>query len=232
MAAALRQVVQRYEMELDIRRQFKDLIPDECLAGESSYERQRIIRLWASFIISVNELCKTRRSKIVKKSLRKAVFHSGMENLCRNFSRRQENINVQFRSDEEDHSYRLVLTILSPVPNSCRHSGRWFVAEIPLPEAEAEFVTAVSTTQIVSPIPGLAIAPITEIYPSISTENRRQSSFMNLPFAAAVQLISAPMMPTQTTPVAPSAEVEPQISTVTRQQSDKMNLPVAHEVSG
>jgi hypothetical protein len=78
---AVRQVVKRFELELDPRKEFKGLIPHALLEDESTDERQRIHRLWFQFTESVNMLCKTRQNVLINKHMRKAVFDSGMENL-------------------------------------------------------------------------------------------------------------------------------------------------------
>lgn len=201
MSMAMRHVVKRYEMELDPRKEFKELIPSELLVDESADVRQRIEYLWTKFVSSVNDLCKTRRNMLVNKNIRKTVFHSAMENLCGDFSRRQENIkvkvvkNITRGSTQYRVSYRLVLVRLSAVPTNCRHSGQSFVAEIPQPVAQAELVESPADdnpAQIVSIEPmtpnhaTMPVAPIQEIESPITAVNGQQSNIMDVPIAVDV----------------------------------------------
>lgn len=137
---AVRQVVKRLELELDPRKEFKGCFPHSLLADESTDERQRICRSWAPFVESVNELCKTRRNIMVNKYMRRAVFDSGMTNLCRGFSQRHLNLKVEFKNREHT-SYKLEIVRLSNVPDASLNC-RGCVAEVPqlLVETDAELI--------------------------------------------------------------------------------------------
>lgn len=125
-------------MELEPRKEFKREIPNQLLQEESTEERRRIQRLWMQFTASVNDLCKTRRNILVNKNIRKSVFDSGMENLCKGFSRRHMHVKVEWKN-KHDKAYKLVLVRLSVVPQAILHC-QWFSAEIPQPEVQAELV--------------------------------------------------------------------------------------------
>jgi hypothetical protein len=137
---AVRQVVKRFELELDPRKEFKGLIPYVLLQDESTDERQRIHRLWFQFTESVNILCKTRQNILVNKHMRKAVFDSGMENLCKGFSRRHLHLKVEFINRDHKH-YKLELVRLSNVPEGALNC-QGMTAEIPQPfyEVDAELI--------------------------------------------------------------------------------------------
>lgn len=208
---AVRQVVKRFELELDPRKEFKGLIPDCFLQDESTDARQRIHRMWDQFTESVNNLCKTRRNILMNKYLRKAVFDSGMHNLCRGFSRRHLNVKVEFINHKNKY-YKLELLRLSNVPDTILNC-QWINAEIPqlLYEVDAELIGDEEET-----FPTLPQAA------GISTNAR--SLCHERPVTVTAQIISSTTVETgQTIPVEPDADAPPFAFQVLRIDEDGKN---------
>lgn len=191
---AVRQVVKRHEVELDPRKEFKERIPNSLLFHELPHDRQRIHRLWGQFTISVNALCKTRRNILINKHIRKAVFDSGMERLCKDFSRRNMHVKVEWKN-VSNKFYRLVLIRMSVVPDSCLNR-QWFVAEIPQPVAQAELVAEIPAqatereAEFVTPRSAALMAQIVSLTLTVPTPIHvvpMEDPSKDPPFAFAVQ---------------------------------------------
>lgn len=138
---AVREVVKRYAMAINPSKQFEEQIPSFVLEGEDENIESMIV-LWQSLVTEVNKTFKTKRNVMVTRMARKTLFETALFRLCADFSNRFENIKVEFKVSD-DGRYELELVKLSAIPDTCRHSGQNFVAEIPQREyeAEAELVT-------------------------------------------------------------------------------------------
>lgn len=122
-------------------------IPESFLVHELDIER--IERIWKEFLTSVLKRCKDRLSflRMRNTKLQNFVFRTGLDNLCKEFSRRTEafKLNFEFRRQGKTKDLLLTLTKLTAIPESCRNA-RFCVAEIPPAEerAYAEFVSSVA----------------------------------------------------------------------------------------
>ena len=146
-------MIETYHVPLNPCKEFRLPLPTRFLPDES--HRDRVVEVWNQDVIpKINHLCRARKSGFINRSLKRSVFQSAMDNVCKDFSRRTDNINVEFRQETERDQYHpnrksikysLVFTKLSAVTNNLR-SARYCVAEIPqnpntMPAVEAEFVT-------------------------------------------------------------------------------------------
>ena len=139
---ALRVVVDEFVIGLNPRDDFTATIPAPFLEREP--DRELIVELWENFRSAVNAACRIRRFVLANRHARRAAFTSGMENLCADFSRRTENVKVNFEArPRRDQQYSLRVVKLSDIPESCRNVQQSFVAEIPPREIEvqAQFIS-------------------------------------------------------------------------------------------
>jgi len=141
--SAVREVVNELVIPLDPKhlKDFKTDIPIPFV--ETEPDIAKVLDLWTnSFRPSLNKLWHLRRSAFGNHVQKKAVFKSGVENLCADFSRRTENIKVQIEVIGQGDAYNLKIVKLSIVPESIRNA-RSILAEIPgdfLHEAEAHLL--------------------------------------------------------------------------------------------
>ena len=155
--SGVREVVETFYVPLDTTKDFRLDIPTRFLNEES--HRDRIFDIWRNDVIpAINRLCRARESGFINRALKRSVFQSGMENVCKGFSRETDNINVESRQTEESNQYRpnrktlsysLIFTKLSPVATGLRET-RYCVAEIPenpnnVETVEADFVATTDT---------------------------------------------------------------------------------------
>ena len=151
--SGVREVIETFQVPLDPTKDFRLELPTRFLHDEP--HRERVIQVWNKDVVAtINSLCRARKSGFINRSLKRSVFQSGMENVCKDFSRKTDNIIVQFQQSEETDqhhhhrktvTYSLVLTRLSAVTQHVR-SARACVAEIPVnpltqPAVQAELVT-------------------------------------------------------------------------------------------
>jgi len=137
--SAVREVVNELVIPLDPKhlKDFKTDIPIPFV--ETEPDIAKVLDLWTnSFRPSLNKLWHLRRSAFGNHVQKKAVFKSGVENLCADFSRRTENIKVQIDVIGKGDAYNLKIVKLSIVPENIRNA-RSILAEIPdfVHEAEA-----------------------------------------------------------------------------------------------
>jgi hypothetical protein len=203
--AAIRQVVKRFELELDPQKKFKGIIPHFLLEDESTDERQQIQRTWCQFTESVNDACKTRRNIMVNNDLRKAVFDSGMRNLCRGFSGKHMNLKVEF-INHDDENYKLELVRLSNVPKTALNC-QGMTAEIPeqIYEVYAEPIGDEDETFQTHEAGGVRARTLRQNRPEAPTAQIVSSTTVE-----TTQIISSTAVePIQATPVEPDAECIP-----------------------
>eukprot|EP00977_Amphora_coffeiformis_P022744 scaffold11442_cov177-Amphora_coffeaeformis.AAC.2 len=159
--AAVRQVIDNFEISLDLSKDFAACLPPGFLEDEP--HRERLMDIWNRDVQkAISDLFRTRRNSVLmNRHTKKAVFESAMENICVDFSRRAENVNVHFVpsftvngvSSRRIKTYYLKVTKLSPITDEQRNA-RSCVAEIPLPteEVEAEFVGTVEISGFTEPV--------------------------------------------------------------------------------
>jgi hypothetical protein len=151
--SAVRQVINTYFIPVNPKQDFCATLPSHFLADEPQHAR--IAHIWETTVrTAINLLCRARKSRMIHHSTKRAVFQSGMENVCTDFSRKTEVVKVEFQqraaavpknpyrvnrptNAKVKMTYRLLVTKLSVIPESLRH-----VAEIPgrIPEVVAELV--------------------------------------------------------------------------------------------
>jgi len=165
---AVRVVVDRYVIRLDLNQKtFQQPIPLHFIDREP--DRERLVDLWQNFADGLNKIFRNRRRAALSNGhMRKTVFESAMENICKDFSRRTVNIKVGFAKlsteAKKKKQYVLNLTKLSDIPDNCRHVHESFVAEIPPREQEADAELVGSSGQaVVLPTHGGAIIPTEQI---------------------------------------------------------------------
>ena len=133
--------------------QGKDL-PSSFL--ESEQDAARVELLWEKFTVMVEQLSRNFKSFLSNRSMRDAVFQSGMENVCADFSRTTHNVKSTFvmeshidrRNGKRVFQYSIRLSKLQDVTELIENQGQSCTAEIPfIPEdATAEMVGTVPTT--------------------------------------------------------------------------------------
>lgn len=153
-------MVETFHVPLDPTREFRQPLPPRWVRDES--DAGRVTDIWTRDVLpKINALCR-KKTGFIHRSLQRSVFQSAMDNACKDFSRRTDNIHVAFTQQstetEQYHphhrkscSYGLILTKLSPVTGNLRHE-RYCVAEIPqnpltAPAVEAELVVRTTTAQ-------------------------------------------------------------------------------------
>jgi hypothetical protein len=141
---------------------------------------------------------------MIHPSTKRAVFQSGMENVCTNFSRKTEVVKVEFQQraaavPKNSHrvnrptnvkvkmTYRLLVAKLSAIPESLRHVRQFYVAEIPgrIPEAVAELVVGAQSPAPTA-IPSVAVKYIdsrTYVAPPLVVALRYQEPYVSPPVA-------------------------------------------------
>jgi len=190
---AVREVRDQLVVNLDPRKEFSLSLPRRFFKDEP--DREKILELWGAFSVSVNKLCRTRTSILSNHYSKKAVFNSGMENLCADFSRRTENFKIQFEELQNGKSYRILLLILSPIPEQVRNAGRQILAEIPERETEAtepaEFLAYGEGDQQISVPAEIVWEPPTTFTSYLRTNYRQQQAVLaqarveNVPYVTA-----------------------------------------------
>ena len=204
--AAVRQVVEEFRIPLDYKKEFRLSLPPRFLQDESD----RVVELWnGTFHKTVNSLCQSRRSSAILTATKRIVFASGMENVCKDFSRRTLNLKVEFEQvligtprNPQKALYHLRIVKLTPIAEEVRQAGRSIVAEIPEREVEAraEIIGTVELPNHHRPsevphvlsidTPGAAVARSAPrahvIAPSAPVEFQGESAFSNPPVASAV----------------------------------------------
>lgn len=203
--SGVREVVETFHVPLDPTKDFRLALPRRFLQDEP--HQQRVIEVWNKDVVpTINNLCRARKSGFINRSLKRSVFQTGMENVCKDFSRKTENISVQFKQSEESDQYHhnrkiitysLIFTRLTAVSQDIRNA-RYCVAEIPvnplrLPAVQAEYV-ATAEQQEMAPsstaIPSAHSEIISTHVPIIEyTEEDDEQLYVNPPVAAQVTAI-------------------------------------------
>lgn len=144
--ALVRGIEDTLTVQFDPRKEFNCNIPREFLEYET--DTVRIARIWNDFLLSMNRLCKSRRAMFQNKHLKKSIFNSAMEQLCKEFSRRTESVKASFAYHKSgtQKTYLLTFKKLTEIPESCRNV-RFCVAEIPPLEMQA-YAQFVSMTDV------------------------------------------------------------------------------------
>lgn len=156
--SGLREVIETFQVPLDPTKDFRLALPHRILQDEP--HRERVVEIWNKDVVpTINNLCRARKSGFINRSLKRSIFQTGMENVCKDFSRKTDNISVQCQASQETDQYHhsrkiltycLIFTRLSAVTQRVRNA-RFCVAEIPtnphsVPAVQAEFVTTSTTT--------------------------------------------------------------------------------------
>lgn len=115
-------------------------IPVRLLDQDTS-ERAHVLGLWEQVEKAASCACEARYNFMVNKTHRRAVFNSQMDKLCKEFSRRTENLKVIFAATRRPYqpdkeNYQLKFLQLTDIPESCRNA-RSCPAEIPPTEVQA-----------------------------------------------------------------------------------------------
>lgn len=139
--AGMREVVRMCDIPLDPKVEFCVALPRRFVDEEP--DGDRILETWELFGKVANNLYRTRRSFFTNKHLRRIGFHMGMEKICSDFSRRTENIKIEFhhrKSAKPPRKTRYWLRIvkLSDIVQDVRNARQYCMAEIPIREHEAQ----------------------------------------------------------------------------------------------
>ncbi|KAG7359647.1 hypothetical protein IV203_034745 [Nitzschia inconspicua] len=127
-------------------------IPPDFLEHEPPHKREQIAKMWRDqVLLKMKELIQARKSLLMNKHMRKAVFRSGMEALMSRFNYITENTKVQFREqikDNDSRNYYLEFFRLSPIPDNVRNAPSC-AAEIPESVSWAQPVGYYTTESLV-----------------------------------------------------------------------------------
>jgi hypothetical protein len=204
--SAVRQVIDTYFIPVDPKQDFCATLPSHFLADEPQHAR--IADIWETTVrTTINLLCRARKSRMIHPSTKRAVFQSGMERVCTDFSRKTEVVKVEFQQraaavPKNSHrvnrrtnaqvktTYRLLVTKLSAIPESLRHVRQNYVAEIPerIPEVVAELVVGAQSPAHAAAIPSVAVEYIdsrTYVAPPLAVALRYQEPYVSPPVASA-----------------------------------------------
>ncbi|CAB9520565.1 expressed unknown protein [Seminavis robusta] len=166
--SAMREIENEWVLDLDTKKMaamsatdfmVSLALPETFLAGEPEANHASVLRLWTSFCAKVREYVKAKHSimQVQNRRYRKAVFHSTMENLCLQFSRRTETLKVRLIVHDKattgsgKTTYQLKIVRLSDIPDECRNV-QFCTAEIPPSEmqAYAEFVQTTPNNVVIT----------------------------------------------------------------------------------
>jgi hypothetical protein len=140
--SGVRQVVRLHDIPLDPKEGLRMAIPRQFLDQEP--DPQRILEMWEKFVKVTNDLCRTRRSRLSNKHWKRAAFLNGMEKICLDFSRRTQNVKVEFHHRKEAKQsrpktkYSVKIVRLSDIHANVLNPGQSYIAEIPEREQEAQ----------------------------------------------------------------------------------------------
>lgn len=211
---AVREVKDQLVVNLDPHKEFSLSLPRRFFASEP--DRDKVLELWGKFRSTVNKLCRTRTSILSNRYSRKAVFNSAMENLCADFSRRTENIKIQFEELPDRKTYRLLLLKLSQIPAEVRNAGRQILAEIPEQEVEAtepaEFLAYGGGDQQISVPAEVLYEPSTTFTSYLRTNYQQREAVLaqarveNVPAAATDRVEGNPPMAHEVVPFASTTD--------------------------
>ena len=142
---------------------FREPLPLTMLQNQP--DQDRIEDLWTDKVCpTITTLCYARTSSFINKHIRRTAFHSGMENVCKDFNRSTLNLKIEFqiikpnnpqksrisRSNNKDEKakYALIVSKLSDIEESIFNPiGQYCTAEIPYREpdpVEAEHIGPIS----------------------------------------------------------------------------------------
>lgn len=141
--AGVREIVLVEEFDLDPGRtkNFCLRLPRKFVDEE--LDASRVIETWEEFLKVANVLLKGKRCCMGNKYWKRVAFSQGMEKICSEFSRRTENIKLEFLSrkpPKQKSRFKLRLTKLTSVDASLRNT-RSIVAEIPAIQEEVPEAT-------------------------------------------------------------------------------------------
>jgi len=170
--SGVRLVVDCFTVPLDPRRGCHVPLPLKYLEKESN--KQRLLDVWNDDVLkAINDICLSRRSRNLKKNIRKVIFRLGMEKICSAFNLRTTMFKVEFHvhksmDNPNKENYSLLFTLLSDIPDHIRTAGHPCIAEIPpvpppTPVCLAEFVE--STELLVSTSTDVLNAAVVQVLP-------------------------------------------------------------------